>query len=199
MMNLIFETLEVGIKLIVAVIIGLMLLRGLISWLNLNPFSWFAYNVRRITEPMVDPLRRNLFALQSRRDIAPVLLVLFVLIVAYFLLGLLDQARRTIGYALIGLNALAVGEPWQGFRYLLGGLALGIIAFVITCIILQVLFSWVGFYGNWLSRLVIRVSEPVLNPFRRMIPPLGVLDISPIVAIFALYLLSAAVTAVLLS
>lgn len=194
-----FEALEGFIKLAVAVVIGLMLLRGLISWLNLNPFGWFAYNVRRITEPMVDPLRRNLFALQSRRDIAPVLLVIFVLIVAYFLLGLLDQVRRTVGYVLLGLNDLTLGQPMQGLRYLLGGLALGVIAFVITCIILQVLFSWVGFYGNWFSRLVTRVSEPVLNPFRRMIPPLGVLDLSPIIAIFALHLLSAAVSAVLLS
>lgn len=198
-MNLIFDVLETSIKLAVAVIIGLMLLRGLIGWLRVNPFGWLAYTVRRITDPLVDPLRRNLFVLQSRHDIAPLLLVIFVLIVAYFLLGLLDQTRRTVGYVLSGLMALAVGEPWQGFRYLLGGVAVGLIAFVITCIILQVLFSWFGFYGNWLSRLVIRVSEPVLDPFRRMIPPLGILDISPIVAIFALYLLSAAVTAVLLA
>jgi len=199
MIDLIFYLLETGVKLAVGVVIGLMLLRGLISWLNLNPFGWFAYNVRRMTEPMVDPLRRNLFALQTRRDIAPLLLVLFVLVVGYFLLGLLGQFRQMIGYSLVGLSALAQGSPLTGARYLLGGLALGIIAVVITCIILQVIFSWVGFYGNWLSRLVTRVSEPVLNPFRRMIPPIGALDISPIVAILILYLLSAAVGAILLS
>lgn len=198
MINLIFFWLEWLIKLAVAVVIGLMVLRGLISWLNVNPFTRFAYTIRRITEPLVDPLRRNLFALQTRRDIAPLLLILLTIIVAYFLLGLLDQIRVTMAYTLAGMGSLLSGLPVQGLRYLIGGLVFGIISVVITCIILQVIFSWVGFYGNWLSRLVIRVSEPVLGPFRRLIPPLGVLDISPLVAIMALYLLSAAVRAIFL-
>jgi YggT family protein len=37
-------------------------------------------------------------------------------------------------------------------------------------------------------------SEPYLRLFRRFIPPLGMLDLSPIVAIFVLYLLRYVVT-----
>ncbi|EEM40509.1 hypothetical protein bthur0014_35800 [Bacillus thuringiensis IBL 4222] len=33
-----------------------------------------------------------------------------------------------------------------------------------------------------------RICEPYLEPFRRFIPPLGMIDISPLVAIFALKL-----------
>lgn len=55
-------------------------------------------------------------------------------------------------------------------------------------IIGYVLLSWVpsareSFVGEWLGKLV----EPYLSPFRRIIPPIGgMIDISPIVAIFAL-------------
>jgi YggT family protein len=55
-------------------------------------------------------------------------------------------------------------------------------------IIIYVLMSWLpsvreSFVGDFLGRLV----EPYLRPFRRFIPPIGgMLDISPIVAFFAL-------------
>jgi YggT family protein len=55
-------------------------------------------------------------------------------------------------------------------------------------ILIYVLMSWLpsvreSFVGEFLGRLV----EPYLRPFRRLIPPIGgVLDISAIVALFAL-------------
>jgi len=55
-------------------------------------------------------------------------------------------------------------------------------------IIVYVLLSWVpnareSFIGNLLAKLV----EPYLSPFRKIIPPIGgMLDISPIVALFVL-------------
>ena len=41
---------------------------------------------------------------------------------------------------------------------------------------------------NQLSESFARICEPYLEPFRRFIPPLGMIDISPLVAIFALRL-----------
>ncbi|MBE9099560.1 YggT family protein [Vacuolonema iberomarrocanum] len=59
-------------------------------------------------------------------------------------------------------------------------------------IIIRVLLSWfptIDWYNqpfNALSQLV----DPYLNLFRRIIPPIGGLDLSPILAIFALQLVS---------
>ena len=39
---------------------------------------------------------------------------------------------------------------------------------------------------NSVIRFVYEVTDPWLNIFRRVIPPIGMIDISPIVAIFAL-------------
>lgn len=62
-----------------------------------------------------------------------------------------------------------------------------------------VLLSWLpnareSFIGVWLGKLV----EPYLGIFRRFIPPIGgMLDISPIIAIFALRFIAAGLIAVL--
>lgn len=60
-------------------------------------------------------------------------------------------------------------------------------------LLIRVLLSWVNTnpYGRVgqhpLVRLLIRVTEPVLAPLRRMIPPIGgVVDISPAVALILL-------------
>lgn len=196
----VFTALESLIKFAVGAIIALMVLRFVISWLGVNPFSWFAYQVHRLTEPLVRPFRHTPFALHTRRDIAPLLAIILVLIVAYFLLGLLGQARSATGYMLKAMGEFAQGNPLTAVRYVLGATALALISLVITCIILEVIFSWVGFYGNWLTRMVRRVSEPVLGPFRRMIPPvLGTIDISPLIAILVLSLVSSAVRVIFLS
>ena len=56
-------------------------------------------------------------------------------------------------------------------------------------IIIQVILSWVnpGKY-NPVIALVYSLTEPLLGPARRVIPPIGGLDLSPIVVIVALKL-----------
>ncbi|PEX91307.1 YggT family protein [Bacillus cereus] len=56
-------------------------------------------------------------------------------------------------------------------------------------LIIYILLSWFpgakeSSFGDFLAR----ICEPYLEPFRRFIPPLGMIDISPLVAIFALKL-----------
>ena len=60
-------------------------------------------------------------------------------------------------------------------------------------IIVYILTSWVRLpYSPWLRRIedfLRDTCEPYLRLFRRILPPLGPLDLSPVVAIFALFLL----------
>lgn len=66
-------------------------------------------------------------------------------------------------------------------------------------IIAYVLLSWIpnlreSFIGELLGKLV----EPYLSPFRKIIPPIGgMLDISPIIAIFALQFVARGLVAVI--
>jgi YggT family protein len=57
-----------------------------------------------------------------------------------------------------------------------------------------ILMSWIrmpySIWGNRIQRFLYDVVDPYLRIFRRVIPPLGPLDISPVVAIFALWIIS---------
>ena len=54
-------------------------------------------------------------------------------------------------------------------------------------ILARVLFSWFRPDPyNPLVRLVVQITDPILQPLQRYIPPIGMLDISPIVAFILL-------------
>ncbi len=57
-------------------------------------------------------------------------------------------------------------------------------------ILIRVILSWVRVDPyNPLVRLLDQITEPILAPFRRLIPPAAGLDFSPIIAFFALEVL----------
>ena len=58
-------------------------------------------------------------------------------------------------------------------------------------ILIRVLLSWIPNLdrGNPLVRLLAQITDPVLEPARRIIPPIGGMDISPIVVLLLLRLL----------
>jgi len=73
-------------------------------------------------------------------------------------------------------------------------------------ILIRVLLSWVNVnpYGRPINHplvdLLYRLTDPVLEPLRRLIPPVGgMLDLSPIVAMIVLEILRQVITRLLLS
>ena len=61
--------------------------------------------------------------------------------------------------------------------------------FFSVAMLLRVLLSWVNVSAGGLSCWVYRLTEPILAPLRRVIPPVGGLDFSPMVALFLLEIL----------
>lgn len=56
-------------------------------------------------------------------------------------------------------------------------------------IFIYILMSWFpGARESQFGAFFARICEPYLEQFRKFVPPLGMIDISPIVAIFTLYL-----------
>jgi YggT family protein len=77
-----------------------------------------------------------------------------------------------------------------------------VFVYVYTILIFgYVLTSWIRlpYSFNPIQRFLYDVCEPYLRLFRRVLPPFGAIDISPIVAVFALYLLRYVVNSVILS
>jgi uncharacterized protein YggT (Ycf19 family) len=71
----------------------------------------------------------------------------------------------------------------------------------ILLIFAYILTSWIRLpYSLWLNRIqrfLYDVCEPYLRLFRRILPPLGPLDLSPIIAVLFLYVIDRVLAAVL--
>lgn len=75
------------------------------------------------------------------------------------------------------------------------------ISVYILLILAYVLTSWIRLpYNVWLNRIqrfLYDVCEPYLRLFRRVLPPLGPLDLSPVVAVIVLIVIQRVIAAVL--
>ena len=70
------------------------------------------------------------------------------------------------------------------------GLVAGVVQIFLLIVLVRVVFSFVSpFPTNPISRIAWQVTEPVLAPIRRVLPPMSGLDLSPLVVFFAGYLL----------
>jgi YggT family protein len=68
---------------------------------------------------------------------------------------------------------------------------------LIIVVLIRVAFSWVSPYPtNAVSRLAWRVTEPVLGPVRRRLPPMSGIDLSPLLVTLGAYFLIAALRTV---
>lgn len=65
-----------------------------------------------------------------------------------------------------------------------------VVLLVSLLVVVRVVLSWVPSvdYGQPLIMLIVRITDPVLQPVRRVLPPMGGLDLSPVVAILLLNL-----------
>jgi YggT family protein len=73
-------------------------------------------------------------------------------------------------------------------------------------IIGRILLSWLPIFGihvdryNPIARILYDITDPILEPFRRIIPPIGMVDISPMVAVLVLnYLIGPLILGILQS
>jgi YggT family protein len=152
-----------------------LLLRLLLPWMGADFRNPLAQAILRLTSPLVVPVRR---------------------VVPPF--GKLDTATIIVAFAIQYLTILliAVIMKWP----------LGIIPIAVTAavnlviltlrlfayaIIVRVLLSWFAATTyNPATAIIDSLTEPVLRPFRQLLPPMGGLDLSPLFAMLALFALS---------
>ena len=140
-----------------------------------NPLSQF---VVRATQPLVRPLHRLIPGLAGL-DLASLILAIVV--------QLLLMALTLL---LMGYGADILGLAGQLLIWSIIGVTSLFIKVFFFALIVSVILSWVapGSYNPG-AQLVNQLCEPVLAPFRKLIPNLGGLDISPIFAFIALNLI----------
>jgi YggT family protein len=181
-----------AIQAIIVAIIVLMIVRMIADTRDLNPFSWAAITLRRLTDGFVAPVRGALRQVGVDPKFAPLVVILISILLGFFLIQLVSTIAMTVGGIITSAASGAIVA-------ILGYILYGLISIYILLIFMRILFSFAMVsYGNRLMRFLVDATEPLLGPLRRMIPPLGRLDISPIVAFFILWLFQAAIAGTLL-
>ena len=153
----------------------LLLLRFWLPLLRADFRNPVAQGVLRLTSPLINPWRRFIPPI-GRLDSATVLVAFAI----EYLLILVLLALSGASAGILPITATAIVD--------LGILSLNMFFFVI---LIKIILSWVSPNNyNPVTAMLTTIAEPILQPFRRLIPPLGGLDISPI---FAIVLLQAGV------
>lgn len=135
-----------------------------------NPVAQFLV---AITNPPLKPLRRvvpGLFGI----DLASVLLLL-----------ILEALRATLIYILAGqgLNPTAI------ILSSIVDLLRATINLFLFAILIRVILSWVNPYPNAATQLLARLTDPLLRPAQRVIPPFSGVDLSPMLVMIGLVLM----------
>lgn len=149
----------------------LLLLRLVFPYIQVNYRNMLTQGIMRLTSPLVVPLRRMLPPI-GRIDTATLLVALIIQCAAVILI--------------VTLYKLPVVPLWLALTTLIKLVVLFIHLFAFA-IIIRVVLSWVAPHQvNPASQIIDALSEPVLAPFRRWIPRVGGMDISPIFVIIGL-------------
>lgn len=136
-----------------------------------NPLSQF---VVRATNPLLRPLRRIIPGAWGI-DFAALLLTYLVALITVALLAMIAGASPAnialLGYALLKCVLL-------------------VIHLYFFTILVQVILSWVSPGWSPVAGMLYTLNEPLLRPFRKILPSLGGIDLSPLFAIILLQFVS---------
>jgi YggT family protein len=142
---------------------------------KISPFNAVARFCRSTVDPIIAPIERRVVRAGGTPAVAPLWALAAIVIGGIVLLTVLDMIRLEVVRSFIASQEGAGGV----FRLLVGW------TFTIlkAAIVVRVISSWLPIspYSRWINWSY-RLSEPVLAPLRRIVPNLGGLDITPILA-----------------
>ena len=185
-----------GVTAVIVAAIVLIVLRSLFNYLDVNPFSWSARTVGRVTDPVVMPVRRVLVAFRIDPRVAPFIAVILIIVAGYLTVQVAGTILNTMQGIVSAITSGRAGAPVA----IIGYVIYGFLGLYTLAIFIRIIFSWLSMsYANPLMRLLFKATEPLLGSVRRFVRPVGMFDISPIIAFLIVWICQAAVAATLLA
>ena len=157
-----------------------------IDWLvrtrRINAFSGVARFFRRTVDPLVAPVERVVVRAGGLPTAAP-----WWALVAAVLGGILIITALQYIASMLYVAASAAGAGPSGLLRLLVAWAIGLLQ---LALMVRVIASWfrISEYKKWIRWAVV-LTEPILRPLRAVIPSMGMIDMTPLVAWFLLSIL----------
>ena len=148
---------------------------------KISPFNAIARFCRSTVDPLIVPIERKVVRAGGTPAAAPLWALAAVVVGGILLLTLLDFIRLGVANSIIASQSGA-----GGIFHLLVSWTFTILK---IALLVRVISSWlpVSPYSAWVRWSYV-LSEPILAPMRRIVPNLGGLDVTPILAYFLLNL-----------
>jgi YggT family protein len=147
------------------------LLRFILQWVRADYYNPLAQFVLKVTNPLVVPARRILPSAGGVDLPTLVVLVALEALVTWLLIALVGMRVPVIAFAWYVLLRLVSLTLW----------------FCLVSIFIYVILSWVGQRQyNPIGAILGQIVEPLLRPARRILPPIGGLDLAPLLVLILL-------------
>ena len=151
--------------------ISAVLFRLLLQWVRADFYNPVCQFLVKVTNPVIVPMRRVIPSIR-KLDTASVVLILALEVFSVWI------ASR-ISLSPLGFEQILV--------FSLRKLSATILMTYFFLIIAAVILSWVGArMRHPVIPLVYQLTEPVLGPFRKIIPPIAGIDLSPLFALITI-------------
>ena len=85
------------LEIAIPIIYWLIIIRSILSWFGPDPYNPLVQLLHRVTEPVLHPFRRILPAYNFGLDISPILAILTLVFLRYFLVSTLYQLGQRLG------------------------------------------------------------------------------------------------------
>jgi YggT family protein len=173
----------VGLRYAVFALVVLAAIVALGSWLvrtrRVSPFGVLGRTLRSATDPIIRPVERRLVRMGGNPTHAGGWLVVVTAVAGIILLSLAGWVAVTFATA----RATASGGP-RGTVMMIVELAYRIL---FVALIVRIIASWFGMfrYSKWIRPFYL-LTDWIVQPLRRIIPTLGAIDLSPLVAMILL-------------
>src|SRR5687767_7069815 len=171
------------------VFLAFMVLRLIFNYADPNPFGAvgrFGFKIRKLTEKWVYPASRFLATFRVDTRLAPLVTLFIGLVFTYFASGIFQNTFFVID----GLTAgVATGNP----KMFIGFVIYGLLSVLVLFIFIRFLSQWFVFTRKTFLGFVMRVTDPIMLPVQKLIPPIGMFDISAMLVLILIWLLQSIV------
>ena len=164
---------------------ALLVLRLIFNYTDPNPFGKigrFSYHLKKRTDRFVYPAARFLANYRVDTRLAPLLTLLIAFVLTY--IGL-----QIIGNTLYVIDGITTSITKGNVNAFIGYVLYGLLSVLIFFIYIRFISSWFVFTRNTFLGFVMRVTNPILLPVQKLIPPIGMFDISALLVLLFIGLL----------
>ena len=148
-----------------------LLLRLIFNYADPNPFGKigrFGFKIRKLTEKLVYPAARFLATFRIDTRLAPILTILITLVLTYF-------ALQIIGNTFFVIDGLTAGIILGNPKVFIGFVIYGLLSVLVLFIFIRFLSFWFVFTRKTFLGFVMKVTNPIIIPVQKLIPPVGML------------------------